>query len=215
MLARPLTHPTGTRAPDVEVLILLFPVLVAVLFVVIVAVALLSRRGLLPPLDDRIPAATSMAVVAACLSFGAAAVHNAVIAEHIAEDPVVGVVFVVMAIFQAVWGVLFLALPGAAVAAAGLIANDALVVVWAWSRTIGLPFGAHPGVAEPVGFIDSLAAVFEVLLIVLLVARLAPPLRPILRRPVRFGDAAVLTTFAIAAIAVVTSVAVTGAGVTE
>lgn len=215
MLARPLTHATGTGAPDVEVLVLLFPVLVAVLFVVIVAVVLLSRRGLLPPLDDRIPAATSMAVVAACLSFGAAAVHNAVIAEHFAEDPVVGVVFVVMAIFQAGWGVLYLALPGAAVAAAGLIANDALVVVWAWSRTIGLPFGAHPGVAEPVGFIDSLAAVFEVLLIVLLVARLAPPLRPILRRPVRFGDAAVLTTFAIAAIAVVTSVAVTGAGVTE
>lgn len=215
MLDRPLAHATAARAPDVELLIVLFPVLVAVLFVVVVTVALLSRRGLLPPLDERIPAATSVTVVAATLSFGAAAVHNTVIADRFAEDPAVGVAFVAVVIFQAGWGVLYLALPGVAVAAAGLLANDVLVVLWVWSRSLGIPFGAHPGVPEPVGFIDSLAAVFEVLLIVLLVARLAPPLRTVLWRPMRFGDVAVLTTVAVVAIAVATGVAVTGAGVAE
>lgn len=215
MLAGPLTQPTGSRAPDIEVLLVLPPVLVVVLVAVSLAVVFLSQRGLLPPLDDRIPAATAMSVVAASLSFGAAAVHNALIAEHLAHDPLLGIAFVVMALFQAGWGLLYLALPGAAVAAVGLIANDAMVVFWAWSRWFGLPFGASAGAPVADGFLDSLAAAFEVLLIVLLAMRLAPQLRPILRRPVRFGGLAVVTTFAIVTIAAVTSVAVTGIGAPE
>ncbi|MBM4407201.1 MAG: hypothetical protein FJ038_01050 [Chloroflexi bacterium] len=215
MLARPLVHATGWRAPDVELLLVLFPVLVAALVVVIVAVTLLSRHGLLPPLDEGVPAATSMTILASALSFGAAALHNAAIADHFAQDPVVGATFVAAVVFQAGWGVLYLALPGAAVAAAGLIASDALVLFWAWPPILGLPFGAHPGVPEPVSFIESLAAVFEVLLIVLLVARLAPPLRPVLRRHMRFGNVAVVTTFAIVGIAIVTGVTVTWAAVAE
>ncbi len=36
------------------------------------------------------------------------------------------------------------------------------LVAWLWSRTVGLPFGPEPGVAEAVGVPDVLACALEV-----------------------------------------------------
>ena len=188
----------------------LVPVVVATLVVVVVGVALLSRRGVLPPLDERIPIGVAVTVLAAGLSFAAAAANNAEIGRELDLDPRIGAVFTVIAVFQAAWGVLYLALSAPAIAALGLLANDLILLVWAWSRTVGLPFENPEGTPTPVALTDASGALFEVLLIVLLALRLAPQTRRLLARPVRFGDAATFTTFGLLLIAAAAGAAVSG-----
>jgi hypothetical protein len=188
----------------------LVPVVVAILVVVVVGVALLSRRGLLPPLDERIPVGTTVTVLAAGLSFAAAAANNAEIGGHLAVDPAIGAVFAVVAVFQAGWAVLYLALPTTGIAALGLLVNDAILLTWAWSKAVGLPFGSNPSTPEPIGVTDAAGALFEVLLILLLAVRLAPPAKRLLARPVRFGDAATLTAFGLLLIAAAAGAVVSG-----
>ena len=67
-----LGHPPAARMPEQEVLIALFPILVAALCLLILAVTALARRGFMPPLDERIPAGAAIAVLAASLAFAAA-----------------------------------------------------------------------------------------------------------------------------------------------
>ena len=198
--------------PDHEVVIALFPVLVAALCAVIVVVTLLSRRGLLPPLDDAVPMGGVLTAFAVGLSFGAAAIHNALVPEHLAEDPLIGIAFVVMTVVQVAWGLLYLAAPTAVIAALGLFVNDAIVVTWAWSRTVGLPFGPNPNQPLAPGFVDLTATFLEVALILLLAIRLAPQARRLLTRPLKFGDAAIAAIFGVLIIGTVTGVAITGFG---
>ena len=42
------------------------------------------------------------------------------------------------------------------------VANAAFIGAWVWSRTAGLPVGAHKGIKEPVGFVDLTCVAFEV-----------------------------------------------------
>lgn len=194
--------------PQQEVLIVLFPSLVAALCLVILGVMLLARRGFVPPLEERVPAGAAVAVVAASLSFAAAALHNVRIGEHLAADPLLGAGFAAMTVFQVGWGVLFLAVPTTAVAALGLIGNDLIVLLWAWSRTGGLPTAGGP-TPQGIGVQEATTTLIELVLIVLLAARLAPQLRPWMLRQVRFGDAAIVTAFAVVLVAVVTGVSLT------
>ena len=184
----------------------------AALCAVIVAVTVLSRRGLLPPLEEQVPVAGVVTALAAGLSVGAAAIHNAVIPEHLAEDPLIGLAFVVMTVLQLGWGLVYLAVPRAAIAVIGLLVNDGMVALWTWTRILGLPFGPETNRPEPVAFIDLTATFLEVALIVLLAVRLAPQARRLLARPLRFGDAAIATGFGVILIATVSGVAITGFG---
>jgi hypothetical protein len=187
-------------------------VLVAALCGVIVVVTVLSRRELLPPLEERVPLGGVIIAIAAGLSFGAAAIHNAVIPEHFGEDPLIGLAFVAMTVMQLGWGLLYLAVPNTVVAFIGLVVNDGLIALWAWTRTFGLPIGPEPDQPEAIAFIDVTATFLEILLIVLLVITLAPQARRLLDRPLRFGDAAIATVFGAIVIATVTGVAITGFG---
>jgi hypothetical protein len=188
----------------------LVPIVVATVVVVVVGVALLSRRGLLPPLDEPIPIGVAVTVFAAALSFGAAAANNAEIGSHLARDPTIGAVIAVVAVFQGGWGVLYLAMPSGGMAALGLLANDLILLLWAWSRTLGLPFGHPPWTAEPIALRDATAALFEVLLILLLAVRLAPQARRALAWPIPFRDAATVTTFGLLLIAAAAGAVVSG-----
>lgn len=47
----------------------------------------------------------------------------------------------------------------------GIVVNAAIILVWAYTRTVGLPIGEFAGAPEPVGFPDAAAVVFELLLI--------------------------------------------------
>jgi len=106
----------------------------------------------------------------AILSFGAAAIHFAVSPEHFAEWVPYGLAFALLAWFQLLWSAAYLAGPTGRQARVAIIVNTAVVAVWAWSRTVGLPIGPEPGAAEAIGFADVLASALEAALVIGLLA---------------------------------------------
>ena len=105
-------------------------------------------------------AAEELAIVAALLVFAASLIHASVTSGHFAEYWPFGILFTVVSILQAIWAAQVYAKPlDPRLLLAGAVGNAALIVVWAISRTTGLPFGPHPGEPEPVGPADVMAAV--------------------------------------------------------
>src|SRR5689334_3721567 len=70
-----LQHPPGSEGHGLTMLLL--PGLVGLLCVVIVVVAALARRGVVGRLDARVPAAETLAILAAAFSVGAGVIHAA------------------------------------------------------------------------------------------------------------------------------------------
>lgn len=150
-----------------------------------------------------------LGVPVAILSLGAAAIHFAVMPEHVTEWWALGLFFAALGWFQAFWPIGYLTKPSARLAWLAIVINLATVFVWAWTRTLGLPFGPDPDVPETIGVADVLATAFEMLLVIGLLAsrRLPAPESPD-RRWSRWP-----TTLAVAAlVAVVTSVAIAVGG---
>ena len=109
----------------------------------------------------------------AALSLGAAAIHFAVIPDHLEEWWAFGLFFAVLGWFQAVWPIAYLARPSRRLAWIAVAANLATVVLWAWSRTAGLPVGPEPGMPEAIGAADLVSTALEVALVVGLIGLLA------------------------------------------
>src|SRR5688572_1250727 len=86
----------------------------------------------------------------AVLSAGAGAIHFAVIQSHYEEYWAFGVFFAGAAWLQILWAMWLVARPGRAVALVGIAINGGITGVWVISRTVGIPFGPEPGVAEAV-----------------------------------------------------------------
>ena len=124
-----------------------------------IAALLLERRGWLP--RTAVDFATWIGTLAAGLSFGAAAIHFAVIGEHFAAYPPYGIAFTAFAWFQVGWAVLYIVRRRRGLAAIAIAINVGALAVWAVSRVAGLPVGPEPGVIEPVGPLDLLAASLE------------------------------------------------------
>lgn len=121
-----------------------------------------SLANALPPHPARDPTAIAVAT----MSFGAAAIHFAVIADHFGESALFGVFFMVVAWLQVAWGVMVITNRSVGVLSAGAAGNVLVAAIWALSRTVGLPVGPEPGAAEAVGFADALATAFELLIVV-------------------------------------------------
>jgi hypothetical protein len=102
----------------------------------------------------------------AALSVGAAAIHFAVIPDHLEEWWAFGLFFAVLGWFQAVWPIAYLDRPSRRLALLAIAVNLATVVVWAWSRTSGLPVGPEPGMPEAIGAADLASTAFEITLVV-------------------------------------------------
>ncbi|MEO7803983.1 MAG: hypothetical protein ABIS18_06235 [Actinomycetota bacterium] len=105
------------------------------------------------------------------LASGAAGVaHLAAIPEHRLEDPMLAVAFVVVAIFQVTWAVLFLISDSPrlllGLPLAGVVFSAVFISAWSVSRTIGLPMGAHVGGPEVVGSLDLAATLLEAVTLV-------------------------------------------------
>jgi hypothetical protein len=101
----------------------------------------------------------------AALLLGAGAIHVAMAPSHLGESTVEGTGFLVAA-----WAQVGLAAvvalsrrPSRRVLAVAAATSVALIAVWAWSRTAGLPFGAHSGHAESVSLVDGACVALEVL----------------------------------------------------
>ena len=93
---------------DHEDLMILFPLVPLMLVAIIVVATAFGQRGLLGPNDRTVTSSGALAAVTATLSLGAAAIHFAVIGEHLVADIAFGLFFLGLAWFQAIWAQAFL-----------------------------------------------------------------------------------------------------------
>jgi hypothetical protein len=94
-------------------------------------------------------------------SLGAGLIHLAVVQEHFGEWWLYGTFFLAVGIAQIVWAVVALARDTPPWRVLTAWCNAAVVVLWAVTRTTGLPFGPEPGKPEAVGRADVLCSVLE------------------------------------------------------
>lgn len=113
----------------------------------------------------------SLVLALAGLSAGAAIIHLAAAPGHFEEIGGLAIGFIASAIFQAAWVRWCLAGPSRATVAVGIAGNLAIVIAWAWTRTVGLPILGTTIGPEPVGFPDGASVVFELLLVAGIAAR--------------------------------------------
>jgi hypothetical protein len=118
------------------------------------------------------------ALALASLSLGAAAIHFAVISEHFTEYALFGAFFAFIGWFQALWAVAFTIRPTRWFALLAIVANAATIGLWFWAHALGLPFGPEPGHVEPTTVTDLMATLFELVLVVWLIAVMGDASRP-------------------------------------
>lgn len=144
--------------------------------------AALDRWSLYGPRERLVVLREGMTIPLGVLSVGAAAIHAAVIGDHFDEDLLFGLFFVAVSVFQFLWALVWLWRPATLVAAVGALVNAAIIVTWFWSRSLGLPFGPHPGDVEAVGINDTLATLFQLVLVLALCALVLPQARRLFDR---------------------------------
>ena len=127
--------------------------------------------------------------IAAWSSLGAGAVHGALVRDHLAEWWGYGLFFLVAGLVQILFSLALITDAvnprdtGAgwrkgrrAVYAVGLVGNVGLVVLYAVSRTTGVPFfGPEAGEVEAVAWVDLVAKALEVVAVVALATLLRKP----------------------------------------
>lgn len=169
---------------------------------------LLQTRSLLGPQGSLVGLDRWLVLPLATLSLGVGLIHAAVVGDHFAESTFSGLFFVIVAVFQLSWAVMFARRPQVTLASLGLVVNGLVVGVWLVTRTVGLPFGEHPGIPEPMATVDLLATLFEVLIVAGTAALVLPAFRGLAKRS-RFlvASADLAVVMALIAITMVTSYA--------
>jgi hypothetical protein len=158
---------------------------------------------------ERLTLEEGLVPVLAFLSASAGIVHFAVLGQHLGEWVVFGAFFAFAGSFQVAWALLLPARRSRAVYLVGAGANASIVVVWAVSRTLGLPFGPEPGVAETVGFPDVFATACEATLIAGIVAALLRGRAPL---PGRSSGRAAAAVFSLALVVLTVAAALDAVG---
>jgi hypothetical protein len=110
--------------------------------------------------------AASARLALAAASIVAGLIHAVVAPQHLAGSTILGAAFVATATFQVAWAAPLSLQPSRRVLDIGSAVNGAVLVAWIASRTVGLPFGPHAWIAEPVGALDAAAAVFELVIVI-------------------------------------------------
>jgi hypothetical protein len=123
-------------------------------------------------------------------------VHFAVAPEHFAEWWGFGTFFVLCGEVQLGWALLVRSIPRNWTFVIGLAGSLSLVLLWAVSRTTGLPLGPDPGVPEAVGTPDVLAVACELVTAASCALALTP------RRALALPRALVLCLLTLASLAV-------------
>lgn len=96
---------------------------------------------------------------------GASVVHAVVMPHHLHEAALLGWFFAILSLGQLVWVVVLLVEPRRAVVVSGVVANLGVVVLWAWTRAVGIPFGIAGGARERFTVLDVTATGLEVLVV--------------------------------------------------
>lgn len=128
------------------------------------------------------PLDLSSRLVLAAFSAGAGAIHLAMVPSHWGESVVEGLGFAVTGWLQLAFAVAVFSRPTRLLLRFGIVLNALAIGVWAVSRNVGLPFGAHSGHAEAVGFVDVTCVAFEAVVVLVGVSLLQRP-----RAAARFG----------------------------
>jgi hypothetical protein len=104
-------------------------------------------------------------ILLASLSLAAGIIHLVMVPSHAQAATADGVAFAVVGWLQVLAAIALLVRPSRLLLQGIVALNLAVVALWVWSRTTGLPFGAHAGEAEEVAFVDGLTTAFEVALV--------------------------------------------------
>ncbi|MEW6471546.1 MAG: hypothetical protein AB1679_04695 [Actinomycetota bacterium] len=104
-------------------------------------------------------------VAAAGLLAAAGGLHLAALPEHLQVSTVAGAFFAVTAAAQLLGAVVVATRPSSRTIAAVVAGNVAVLIMWAMSRTTGLPTGGELRVREPLGLLDGLATAAEILVV--------------------------------------------------
>lgn len=194
--------------PDMDEMMFLMPVLPALLVGTIVVGAALDKRGAFGAVGRTVALHTPLGVIAAVLSLAAAGIHFAVISEHLEEYVLFGVLFFALGWFQLVWAQIYLVWPRRTVAVAAIVINLGAVLVWAMSRTVGLPIGPESWIPEAIGFSDILATSFEIGIIgLMLPTLLRERFGRALNEQMPIQRAFVLSAFLVVAVGLLTAMA--------
>ncbi len=102
----------------------------------------------------------------AIASIAAGLIHASVVPHHLEESIVLGAAFLATAIFQIGWAVQVSVRLDRRLLDIGATVNGAVVAAWISSRTVGLPFGPHAWLAEPIGPADATATLLELLIVI-------------------------------------------------
>jgi hypothetical protein len=134
---------------------------------------------------------------------GAAVIHFVVVPGHWDEYWGQGLFFIIAAIAQLLWAVWVVVAPSRLLYLAGAAGNAAIVALWIVTRTYGVPAGPGAGEREAVEFADTLATVFEVLLVIgaLVLSRTVPA------RPIRWPAGALTASLVLALVVAALTVA--------
>jgi hypothetical protein len=117
------------------------------------------------------------APAAAVLSMVAAWVHFAYMTSHWEDWWAYGVFFLVMGIGQGLFAALILYRQSPWLLVAGIVGNLAIIGMYVWSRTWGVPLGPHIGVVEHAKVIDLAITAAEIVLVGVLLAMAGSGLR--------------------------------------
>lgn len=93
--------------------------------------------------------------------------HVVALPEHARESPLYGAFFAAAALAQHVYVVVLSRHPTHRLLEWGVLVQLGLVVVWAASRTVGMPVGPAAGQPEPVAFLDLACVTCEVAAVLL------------------------------------------------
>ena len=90
-------------------------------------------------------------------------IHAAVIPEHLGEWPAAGGFFVLLTVAEiAVAAALLAARPHRFALIAAVVVSAGPLLVWLYSRTLGMPFGPDAGIPEVVGIPDVVCCALEI-----------------------------------------------------
>jgi hypothetical protein len=118
-----------------------------------------------PPRPVRFAPSQAMLRVAASLSVAAGVIHLVMVPSHAGESAAEGISFALAGWFQLLTAWLLLNRTSRALLTPIAVANTVFIGAWVWSRTAGLPVGAHAGERETAGFVDGTTVAFEVALL--------------------------------------------------
>jgi hypothetical protein len=180
---------------------------------VLVALLVAFRGGRLPlarvapatGAEETKRGADQVVALLGAMLLGAAAIHAAVIPEHLSEWPLAGEFFWLLVIAETVVGVVVLRNRGTGPVRAAAWLSMFTVLLWMFSRTRGLPFGPEAWEAEPVGVADLAATSLELASLGLALALLWGP--SWLRRP---ASPSHVRALGLASVVAVTAIGVAG-----